>query len=172
MISEREAGPLAPIFAEIRERMALGVVPAVFRAMAGVGTDVLTQNWTAYRETVLEGHLPRSLKEMVGLVVARAGGCPYGIGLYSRGLAVLGISAEVISSLAECGDAAHLSLRERAVVRFAESYHHGAGDDLSQQALESFGLSDDEVAEVSDAVLLSEGLCRFAREVGLTAEEI
>lgn len=169
MVSEQDAGSLAPVYAEIRERMGLGVVPAVFRAMAAVGADVLTQNWTAYRCTVLEGALPRGLKEMIGLVVARSVGSGYALLLHARSLAALGVSAEVIRSLADSGDAAYLPLRERAMLRFAEGYN-GSSDDVSLYSLEGFGFTEEEVGEVADTVLLTEGLCRFAREAELTAE--
>lgn len=164
LVSEQEAGSLTLLFAEIRERVGLGVVPAVFRAMAAVGHDVLLQNWTAYRYTVLEGVLPRDLKEMVGLAVARAAGCPYGVRLHSEALAQLGLPDETICSLAEHGDAGDLPLRERAILHFV-------GDDsrsLDERSLEVLGYTDEEVAEVTDSVLLAEGLCRLAQEVGLS----
>lgn len=171
MVSEHEAGPLAPVFAEIREQMGLGVVPAVFRAMAAVGADVLMQNWAAYRYTVLEGLLPRALKEMVGLMVARSARCSYGIRLHSESLEHLGVAAEIVKCLTEFGDAAFLTLRERAILRFVEGYN-GAADDIAMHSLEAFGFADEELAEVTDAVLLTEGLCRVAREVSLTGDEL
>lgn len=171
MIKEHEAGPLTQVFAEIREQTGLGLVPAVFRVMAAVGADVLIQNWAAYRHTVLEGLLPRGLKEMAGLVVARAVRCSYGVRLHSEALAHLGISEEVIQSLAEHGDAAYLSLRERAALRFVEGYH-GTADDLSVHSLEALGFSEEEIAEVTDAVLLIEGLCRVALEAELSGDEL
>jgi alkylhydroperoxidase family enzyme len=139
--------------------------------MAAVGADVLTQNWTAYRHTVLEGLLPRQLKEMIGLVVTRAARSPYGVELHKLALAHLGVAPEMIDNLAVYGDAAHLTLRERAMLRFAEGYA-GSGDDVSLPALEAMGFTDEEVAEVVDTVLLTEALCRFARESGLSGEEL
>lgn len=171
LVSEHEAGPLAMVFAEIRERVGLGVVPAVFRAMAAVGADVLVQNWAAYRHTVLEGLLPRSLKEMVGLVVARAARCGYGVRLHRESLAHLGTPDEIILSLVEFGDAAYLSLRERTVLRFVQAYNGGPYD-ASAHSLEAVGLTEEEVAEVTDSVLLTEGLCRMAREAELTEAEL
>lgn len=171
VVSGMAAGPLAPIYAEIRERMGLGVVPTAFEAMAAVNGDVLTQNWTAYRYTVLEGLLPRGLKEMIALVVARMAQSGYLVALYGRSLDRLGIPTEVIASLVASGDAVHLPVRDRAVLRFAEGYN-GAADDLSLHALERLGFTEEEVAEAADTVLLAGGLCRFANELGLTTADI
>jgi len=156
---------MAAVFIEIATQM--GWVPNVFRAMAVAGPDVLAQNWTAYRETVLTGHLSRALKEMVGLVVAQAAGCGYSIALHRRMLERLGVAPEVVIALVRTGDSPHLPLRERALLRFAEGYN-GDADDPSLLSLEGFGFTAEEMDELTDTVLLTNSLSRFACESGLS----
>lgn len=169
MIAEHEAGSLASVYAEIRTRLGLAAVPNVFKAMAAVSHDVLLQNWTAFRETVLDGGLPRVLKEMVGLVVSRDSDCLYGVGFHTQTLASLGVSSLVVQSLVESGDSAMVSQRARNVLHFARAYRVDP-EGAVPSALEEAGLSEDEVQEVVDTVLLVSGINRFVAEAGIPVD--
>lgn len=166
MVSESEAGALSGLYGEIRTRLGLCEVPAVFRAMAAVSHDVLVQNWTAFRHTVLEGTLPRTVKEMVALVVAREQGCGYGVTLFSRVLSQLGVGMPVVRSLAEHGDCTDFPVDLRRLLAFARAYSADP-DGVDPDSLELEGFSEDDAAEVVDAVLMTTGLVRFAAECGL-----
>lgn len=166
MVSESEAGALSGLYGEIRARLGLGEVPCVFRAMAAVSHDVLVQNWTAFRHTVLEGGLPRTVKQMVALVVAREQGCSYGIALFSQVLAQLGVELPVVESLAEHGDCPDFPQGLRRLLAFARAYSLDP-DGVDPDMLEMEGFSEDDSSEVVDAVLMTTGLVRFAAECGL-----
>ncbi|HLN60513.1 MAG TPA: hypothetical protein VK464_03105 [Symbiobacteriaceae bacterium] len=167
MIAEHEAGALAGVYGEIRT--SLGLVPNVFKAMAAVNHDVLLQNWTAFRYTVLEGALPRVLKEMVGLVVSLEEGNDYTLSLCAFGLASLGVAAGVVRNLMESGDCPEISHISRVVLHFARDYARDP-EGTTPEPLEAVGLSDEEAQEVMDTVLLVTGMNRFAREIGLPAD--
>jgi AhpD family alkylhydroperoxidase len=166
MVSESEAGALSGLYGEIRTRLGLGEVPCVFRAMAAVSHDVLVQNWTAFRHTVLEGALPKTVKQMVALVVAREQGCGYGINLFSQVLSQLGVDLPVVESLAEHGDCPDFPHGLRRLLAFARAYSLDP-EGVDPEALELEGFSEDDSAEVVDAVLITTGLVRFATECGL-----
>jgi uncharacterized peroxidase-related enzyme len=167
MIAEHEAGAPAGVYGEIRAR--LGLVPNVFKAMAAVNHDVLVQNWTAFRQTVLEGVLPRALKEMVGLVVSRETGSAYAMNLHAFTLEQLGVGLGVVRSLMESGDCTDIPNPSRAVLTFARHFVQDP-DRVSPEPLEALGLSEDEAQEVMDTVLLVAGMNRFAHEIGLPAD--
>lgn len=165
MVAEHEAGALAGVYGEIRAR--LGLVPNVFKAMAAVNHDVLLQNWTAFRETVLEGILPRALKEMVGLVVSRDDG--YALPLHMQSLSAMGIGQDVVRNLVELGDCPRISHRSRVALTFARAYTTDP-DGTSTDSLETVGYSEDEAQEIMDTVLLVDGMNRFAAETGIPGD--
>ncbi|HYF95981.1 MAG TPA: carboxymuconolactone decarboxylase family protein [Symbiobacteriaceae bacterium] len=168
MVSDSE-GALSGVFGEIRSRLGLGTVPAVFRAMAAVGHDVLVQNWTAFRRTVLEGSLPRTVKEMIALVVSREQGCRYSVRFHSDSLSQLGIAPPVVQSLAEQGDCPEFSSELRQMLAFArECCLDPEGAD--PERLEMAGFSEEHAEEVVDTVLIASGIARFAVECGLAAD--
>lgn len=166
MVSESEAGALSGLYGDIRTRLGLREVPCVFKAMAAVSHDVLVQNWTAFRQTVLEGALPRTVKQMVALVVAREQGCDYGISLFSQVLFQLGVDSPVVQSLAEHGDCTDFPHPLRQLLAFARAYSLDP-DGVDPDTLELEGFSEDDSAEVVDAVLMTTGLVHFATECGL-----
>ncbi|HWI50979.1 MAG TPA: carboxymuconolactone decarboxylase family protein [Symbiobacteriaceae bacterium] len=169
MVAESEAGAHAGIYGEIRSCLGLGIVPNVFKAMAAVGHDVLAQNWTAFRQTVLEGCLPRTVKEMVALVVSREHGCEYGVYLYSYSLFHLGISRPVVESLAELGDCPEFPPDFRRLLAFAREYSVDP-DGVDPDFLEMAGFSEDDALQVVDTVLIASGMARFAAECELPVD--
>ncbi|HEY3365189.1 MAG TPA: hypothetical protein VGK74_09070 [Symbiobacteriaceae bacterium] len=169
MLTEAGAGVLAGVYAEIRQRLGLAMVPNVFSAMAAVSADVLVQNWVVFKRTVLEGDLPRTLKEMIGLVVARESGCRYSLALFTEGLARLRVPEQVVRHLAESGDSEELPAAARSVLRFALAYSRDP-ESTDAAPLEAAGLTEDEVQEVIDTVLVAAGINQFAAESGLPVD--
>jgi alkylhydroperoxidase family enzyme len=170
MVAEGAAGSLSGVYNEIRVLLGLGVVPNVFKAMAAVNADVLLQNWTAYKYTFLDGQLPRSLKEMVGLAVAREFRARYSVPLHARALAELGVPAAVVADLVAAGDSAALPGPVRAALAFARVCSWNP-DGAAADSLESTGFPEEEVHELIDAVLIVLGLNAFALEAGVPADE-
>lgn len=61
---------------DIVDTLGFGVMPNLFKA-ADVNHDVLTAMWQAFKHLMLEGVLPRTLKEMMGMVVSREANSAY-----------------------------------------------------------------------------------------------
>lgn len=169
LVSEQTAGPHLRVYDEIRTRLGLGFVPSVFKAMAAVGADVLIQNWTAFKQTLLEGQLPLQLKEMIGLEVSREHASGSSIQFHARRLTFLGVPDEIVAMLVATGDVESLPERTRAILRFVRACALDAAE-VSSDDLEALGLSEDEALEVVDTVLMVAGLNRFSIEVGLVPE--
>src|SRR5579872_1459761 len=79
------------VFLEIERELGFGIVPNVFRAMAGQPA-VLRATWDLFRATVLEGELPRIVKEMVGIVVSSANNSEYALKVHLHSLGVQGVA--------------------------------------------------------------------------------
>ena len=72
MISDalRQADPrVARVFHEIETELGFGMVPNIFKSMAE-NPAALAAHWAMFKHTILEGELPRIVKEMVGVVVS------------------------------------------------------------------------------------------------------
>lgn len=164
MVAEHEVGAVVSgVYQEIRKELGLGGVPNVFKAMAGVNTDVLLQNWVAFRRTLLQGDLPRTVKEMIALVVSRENDCPYSIGLHARSLGLLGLPAGTVKGLTDGGPSDGLAPAVQSVLSFARDYCRKVHQPPTAP-LEAAGFTEEEVQEVIDTILIVGGMNRFATE--------
>ncbi len=166
LVGEHESGAPMRVYEEIRARLGLGLVPNVFKAMAAVNLDVLVQNWTAFRCTLLEGGLPRTVKEMIGVIVSRRNRCAYSLEFHARRLVLLGVPGPIVDSLIVHGDAEQLTDATRAMLAFARSCADDP-DRADPGLMEAHGCSDDEIQEVTDTVLMVAGMNRFSKEMGV-----
>ena len=68
---------------EIVEELGFGMVPNAF-AWAREVPEVQTALWKAFRHVVLKGLLPRTVKEMMGVVASRRAGSEYAARVHLR----------------------------------------------------------------------------------------
>lgn len=107
------------VFGEIERELGFGIVPNMFRALANQPT-VLRATWDLFRATVLQGRLPRIVKEMVGIVVSKANNSDYALQVHLHSLGVQGVAESVLAALA-AGSAAPQGLAPSvaAIIQFA-----------------------------------------------------
>jgi uncharacterized peroxidase-related enzyme len=105
------------IYNEIRRELGFGIVPNLFKSMAG-NPQILRANWDKFRATVLTGHLPRTLKEMVGVLISQANGSEYAMRVHLHGLSALGMSDHVLHALVSDYMNCPLPEREKQILRF------------------------------------------------------
>lgn len=151
LIAENEAtDPLVvAVYDEIRHELGFGMVPNIFKSMA-ISPSLLRAHWDKFRATMLHGLLPRTIKEMVGVLISRANGSVYAYSVHLHGLSVLGVADEVLKVLVEDWQQCPLPEREKQILRFGLL----AGTDplrLSDAdfaALRAHDLSDEEIFEI------------------------
>lgn len=137
------------VYAEIRQELGFGIVPNIFKSMA-ICPPVLRANWDKFRATMLQGRVPRTIKEMVGIVISQANGSEYALRVHLHGLSALGMSEEVLRDLVADFANCPLPAREKAILRFGLQ---AATDPLALQdadfaALRDLGLADAEIFEI------------------------
>jgi uncharacterized peroxidase-related enzyme len=140
---------VAAVYDEIRRELGFGMVPNLFKSMA-LSPAILAANWEKFRATVLQGLLPRTLKEMVGVLISQANGSEYAMRVHLHGLSAMGMSDAVLQSLVADYMRCPLPEREKQILRFGLL---AATDPLSLSdadyaALRALDLSDDEIYEV------------------------
>lgn len=168
-VTESAAGALSPVYSEIRRSLGVATVPLIFQAMAAVGSDVLLQNWTAFRRTFLMGRLPRVTKEWIGLALGIHLQSPYLVKWHGLHLQALGAPLPELRAAMSGGDPTRVPEGLRPYVEQALLLERTDGA-LSRATEEAFG---EEVgAELADLVLMARALATFAAEAGLTPESI
>lgn len=174
--------PAQEIFDQIEQELGAGMVPRIFKLLESQPL-LLAHLWGQFRAVVLQGHLPRILKELLGLVVAKATCCDYVQVVHLHSLTLQGVDRQALVAVSR-GDyeAAEISNLTRAALRFAAlatttraAYaasveSQDKWQELRQQtnqALEATGLEAEEKFELVATVALFEQICAVANLLAL-----
>jgi uncharacterized peroxidase-related enzyme len=137
------------VYEEILAELGFGIVPNLFKSMS-ISPDFLEASWKKFRSTILQGNVPRTLKEMIGIAISQANGSQYALQVHLHGLSALGISEEVLQTLVSDFANCPLPEREKTVIRFgllaATNPDQLAGADY--QHLQELGLDQSEIFEL------------------------
>lgn len=169
-------------FEQIEQELGAGMVPRIFKLLEP-HPMVLAHLWGQFRAIVLQGHLPRVFKELVGLVVATATHCDYVRVVHLHSLTLQGVDNKALDAVKQ-GDygAKEISTVARAALHFAAlatatraayaspAENQGTWQELRQQtaqALEDTGLEKEEKFELVATVALFEQICAVANLLAL-----
>lgn len=161
------------IYDEIKAELGFGIVPNLFKSMA-TAPGFLAANWSKFRSTILQGRLPRTLKEMIGIAISQANDSQYALKVHLHGLTALGISEEVLMLLVSDFENCPLPEREKAVIAFglrAGTRPH----DLSAadyQRLYDLGLNEVEVFEIIATANLFIGVNQYTDAIALEIDSL
>lgn len=162
------------VYGEIERELGFGIVPNVFRAMATMPA-LLEANWVMFRGVVLQGRLPRVVKEMVGVVVSYVHDSAYARDVHLHSLTVQGLDKDVLGILAR-GDTPSRGLSEAhaAVLAFARQAAHTPGKvgDAAYERMRAAGLDTEEILEVIAAVELFTAINAFTDLAGVPVDAL
>lgn len=168
------------LFDRIERELGAGMVPRIFKLLEPQ-PDLLANLWGQFQLTILQGYLPRVLKEMVGLVVATATHCDYVRAVHLHSLTLQGVDKKALEAVNRGNYGAdEISIIARKVLQFAAlaaatrtTYSNtdvNKWEDLRQQtthALDVIGLEEEEKFELVATVALFEQICTVANLLGL-----
>lgn len=161
------------IYDQIKAELGFGIVPNLFKSM-GSNPAFLETSWHKFRDTVLKGELPRTLKEMIGVAISQANKSDYALKVHLHGLSALGMSEEVLRTLISDFEACPLPVREKAAIRFgllAGTQPHNLTDahfeELSKQ-----GLDDAEIFEIIATANLFTGVNQYTDSIALEIDAL
>jgi len=161
------------IYDEILAELGFGIVPNVFKSMA-VNPDLLEANWKKFRATILQGDVPRTLKEMVGVAISQANNSPYALNVHLHGLSALGMSEEILRTLVSDFVACPLPEREKAVISFgllaATNPQNLTVTDY--QHLYELGLDQSEIFEIVATADLFTSINRYTDTISLEIDAL
>jgi uncharacterized peroxidase-related enzyme len=164
---------VAEVYAEIRRELGFGIVPNLFKSMA-IQPRILRANWDKFRATVLTGSLPRTLKEMVGVLISQANNSQYALRVHLHGLSAMGMSDHVLHELVSDYANCPLPEREKQILRFGLLC---ATDpltitDADYAALRSRDLSDAEIFEVVATADLFSSVNAYTDSIALELDNL
>jgi uncharacterized peroxidase-related enzyme len=164
---------VAAVYDEIKAELGFGIVPNLFKSMA-TNPGFLRGNWDQFRATVLQGRLPRTLKEMIGVVISQANQSDYALKVHLHGLSALGISEEVLQLLVTDFERCPLPQRQKAVIQFGlkaatEPKTLTAGD---YQHLYDLGLDAAEVFEIVATANLFTAVNQYTDAIALDIDAL
>ncbi len=159
------------------------MVPRIFLLLEG-NPELLFHIWGEFREIILRGSLPRTVKEMVGLLVAVNTHCDYVKVVHMHSLTLQGVDVDALKAISErdyipgqLSSTAHAALRFGALavaMRAAHAKPEGSDgptwQELRQQSTEALAatnLCDTEKFELMATVAFFEQICSIANFLGL-----
>jgi len=104
------------IFAEIHT--AFGRIPNLFKTYAH-HPPLLEANWYKVKRVMMEGVLPRKVKESIAVLVSKDNSCSYCIAAHEGALQSIGISSEEINIIETDLDRADFTDKEKALIKLA-----------------------------------------------------
>ncbi len=137
------------VYEEIQTELGFGIVPNLFKSMA-ISPDFLEANWKKFRSVILQGDVPRTIKEMIGIAISQANDSQYALQVHLHGLSALGISEEVLHTLVSDFANCPLPEREKAVISFGllAATKPQKLTDADYQHLQDLGLDQSEIFEL------------------------
>lgn len=161
------------IYDEIISELGFGMVPNLFKSMA-TRPGFLHAQWNHFRSTILQGQIPRTLKEMVGVAISQRNDSQYALNVHLHGLSALGMSEEVLQTLVSDFEACPLPQREKAIIRFglqaATNPEELAEDDFI--SLRNLGLDDEEIYEILSTANLFAAVNQYTDAIDLEIDEL
>ncbi|MBC8171268.1 MAG: carboxymuconolactone decarboxylase family protein [Anaerolineae bacterium] len=161
------------VYDQIIGELGFGIVPNLFKSMAS-HPDFLEANWKKFRGVILQGELPRTLKEMIGVAISQKNKSDYALKVHLHGLSALGMSEEVLRTLVSDFEACPLPAREKAVIRFgllAGTQPHDLTD-AHFDDLRKLGLNDAEIFEIMATANLFTGVNQYTDAIALEIDAL
>lgn len=141
------------VTSEIASELGFGVVPNLFTE-ADVNPEVQLALWSAFRHTVLRGELPRTIKEMMGVIVSKEADSSYAAEVHLHALTLQGVEAPILEALARGEAPTGVPQKTLALLRFAYGAARHPHDPEQLKLLEGVGLSEAEQREAVAVVAL------------------
>lgn len=131
---------------EIVGELGFGVVPNLFAA-ADANPEVQRALWRVFRHIVLRGTLPRTIKEMMGVVISQEAESRYAAQVHLHALTLQGVEGPILEALERGETPTGVPQKTQALLRFAYAAARRPHDPEQLKLLQGVGLSDAEQRE-------------------------
>ena len=161
------------VYEQIKAELGFGIVPNFFKSM-GSNPAFLETSWHKFRDTVLKGELPRTLKEMIGVAISQSNKSEYALRVHLHGLSALGMSEEVLRTLVSDFEACPLPERQKAAIRFGllAGTRPLEVTDAHYDELREQGMDDSEIFEIIATANLFTGANQYTDSIALEIDAL
>ncbi|MBX3014662.1 MAG: carboxymuconolactone decarboxylase family protein [Caldilineaceae bacterium] len=161
------------VYDEIKAELGFGIVPNLFKSMA-LRPSFLETQWSHFRATVLQGSLPRTLKEMIGVAISQTNGSEYALRVHLHSLSALGISEEVLHLLVTDIEQCPLPERQKQAILFGlrVATQPKQVSDQEYHRLYALGLSEAEIFELIATANLFLGVNQYTDAIMLEIDQL
>lgn len=161
------------VYDEIKAELGFGMVPNIFKSMA-TNPPFLRNSWNHFRSTVLQGKLPRTLKEMVGVVISQANNSEYAKQVHLHSLSAMGTSNDVLELMVSDFNNCPLPEREKAIISFGLKAATTPQNltEKEYQKLEALGLDRTEIFEIISTANLFTGVNQYTDAISLEIDSL
>lgn len=173
MVDEDKATEeIKDIYESIRRDLGFGFVPNLFKSMA-LSPPVLRGNWEKMKFTFLAGIVPRTLKEMICVVVSTAKNSEYCIKIHIHSLRTLGLDDKVCQGLTGNLEDLQVPARTKIILKFALKVASKPDEvrDSDIEELKGEGLTEEEILEILSTTNLSTLLNDYVQLVKVDLDE-
>lgn len=145
---ESATGEVADVLVDFRKRMGFAEAPNFIRAQSAAPA-VMKGTWGLVQNVLVNGSLPRSLKEMIFVAISMDRKCGYCEAAHIACCRMLGVDEDTIEQLVENVDEL-LPERTRDIINFGRKCARAPQtlDDDDFQLLQEHGLDDAEMLEL------------------------
>ncbi|GBD39166.1 hypothetical protein HRbin37_01433 [bacterium HR37] len=160
------------IYATIKDELGFGFVPNLFKSMA-INPAVLRGNWENIRLTLLNGLIPRTLKEIICTAISAAKKNNYCLRIHLYRLSILGIDNEVLHGLQESSlDELSIPERDKLIIKFAlkVALEPDLVTDKDFNELRDKGLTEGEILEVILTAILVNSLNTYSKLIDINLD--
>jgi uncharacterized peroxidase-related enzyme len=161
------------VYEEIRAELGFGIVPNLFKSMA-IRPDFLEASWKKFRSVILQGDVPRTIKEMIGIAISQANNSQYALQVHLHGLSAIGMSEQVLQTLISDFAQCPLPEREKAVISFGllAATKPQKLTDTDYHKLEELGLERSEIFEIIATANLFTEINHYTDAIALEIDDI
>jgi uncharacterized peroxidase-related enzyme len=170
--SNRADPDVAEVYEDFRRRMGFPAVPNFLKAQ-GHSLSVARGTWGLVRNVLVEGQLPRTLKEMMFVAISKDRGCRYCDAAHLACCRMLGVDAATLDTLVERLDELRPE-RVRALITFGVKCARDPQslDEADFAGLVRLGLSQAEIVEAISMSALAVYANILADATGIADDEM
>jgi uncharacterized peroxidase-related enzyme len=138
-------------YAEIKS--GFGMVPNLFKALAN-NPQILKANWEKLKAVMMQGDLPRDVKEMIAVVVSKANACQYCVDAHGNLLKMIGVPREKVLQIIANIDSANIDPATKTVLNFSVKATREPSKitDEDVQAIKDLGYNDSQLVELLSVI--------------------
>ena len=148
---------------------AMNGVPMNFFTSQSIRPDILKATWLFVQSMLIQGQLPRTVKEMIIVAISVQNNCGYCETVHAGALQMMGVASDVVNSCVRDPLNAPIPAAHQHMINFALKVNTDPTSvtDADYETLRDYGMSDEEILEVVSMASFAQFLNTWADVSGI-----